>query len=348
MSLFNYNQRNNIILVGIVVLGCFLVYALSGMFSAILGAIVLYTLFRPFYLYLTEKKSWPRGLAAVLIIIISFIVIVIPFLSLSIMVFNKVSSINSTNFPIHDWLDKIDKFAGSHINQPDFASNITQKLGSYAAELFPSIIGSTANIFFTLLVLYFLLYYMFTQMREFESALIRYAPFREQHALKFASELQNATYSNVLGQGIISLSQGILFSIGLTIVGVADPIFWGVIGTFMSFLPVVGVPFLSIIFSIVLLLTGKTWQGTFLALYGFVLITYMDNFLRLRINKKLANTHPLITVIGVFMGIPLFGILGLVFGPVLLSFFLLLVEIYETNRLAADRLDRIRNTGTEE
>jgi predicted PurR-regulated permease PerM len=354
MSLFNYNQRNNIILGGIVILGCFLVYALSGLFSSLLGAIVLYTIFRPFYLYLTDKKQWGRGSAAVLIIVISFIVIVIPFLSLSILVFNKISSINSHNFPIHEWFAKIDAFANTHLNQvtstssnqPDFAANITQKLGSYAAELFPSILGSAANIFLTLLVLYFVLYYMFTQMREFETALVKYAPFREQHALKFASELQNATYSNVLGQGIISLSQGVLFSIGLAIVGVDDPIFWGVIGRFISFLPVIGVPFLAIIFSVVLLLNGKTWQGIFLALYGFVLISYMDNFLRFFINKKLANTHPLITVIGVFMGIPLFGILGLVFGPVLLSFFLLLIEIYETNRMAADRLDRIR-TNTE-
>jgi predicted PurR-regulated permease PerM len=61
------------------------------------------------------------------------------------------------------------------------------------------------------------------------------------------------------------------------------------------------------------------------------------------INRRIANTHPIISVIGVFIGLPLFGILGLVFGPLLLSYFLLLIEIYETNRLAADRLERIRS-----
>jgi len=346
MSLFNYKQRNNIILVSIIVLGCFLLYALQGLFSSILGAVVLYTIFRPFYLYLVDKKNWTRGLAAVLIIVLSFIVIVIPFLSLSIMIIDKIGSLTTNNFPIHEWFSKIDAFAGSHLNQPHFVDSITKNLGSYATELFPSLLGGAANIFLTLLILYFLLYYMFTQMVEFETTLIKYAPFREQHALKFAKELQNATYSNVLGQGIISLSQGILFTIGLMIVGIADPVFWGVIGTFISFLPIVGVPFLSIVFSVILLLNGKTWQGVFLAVYGFAFVSYMDNFLRLLINKKLANTHPLITVIGVIMGIPLFGILGLVFGPVLLSFFLLLIEIYETNRMAADRLERIR-TNTE-
>ncbi|OCX50471.1 AI-2E family transporter [Mucilaginibacter sp. PPCGB 2223] len=346
MSLFNYKQRNNIILLAIIVLGVFLIWALQGLFSSILGAIVLFTIFRPFYLYLVDKRGWGRGLAAVLIIVLSFIVIVIPFLSLSIMIIDKIGSLTSNNFPIREWFAKIDAFAGSHLNQPHFVDSITKNLGSYATELFPSLLGSAANIFLTLLILYFLLYYMFTQINEFESTLIKYAPFREQHALKFAKELQNATYSNVLGQGIISLSQGILFTIGLTIVGVPDPVFWGVIGTFISFLPVVGVPFLSIIFSVILLLNGKTWQGIFLMVYGFAFVSYMDNFLRLLINKRLANTHPLITVIGVVMGIPLFGILGLVFGPVLLSFFLLLVEIYETNRMAADRLERIR-TNTE-
>jgi predicted PurR-regulated permease PerM len=80
--------------------------------------------------------------------------------------------------------------------------------------------------------------------------------------------------------------------------------------------------------------------------YGLLFIGNVDNVLRMMINKRIGNTHPIITVIGVFIGLPLFGILGLVFGPVLLSYFLLLLEIYETNRLAADRLERMR-TGQE-
>ncbi|HEY9534704.1 MAG TPA: AI-2E family transporter, partial [Mucilaginibacter sp.] len=60
MSIFNYKQRNTIILVSIIVLGCFILYALSSLFSSILGAIVLFTIFRPFYLYLVEQKEWNR------------------------------------------------------------------------------------------------------------------------------------------------------------------------------------------------------------------------------------------------------------------------------------------------
>ena len=98
MSIFNYKQRNNIVLGAIVILGCFLVYALSGLFSSILGAIVLFTVFRTPYIYLTEKKNWSRALVAIMVILTSLIVIIIPLMSLCIMAVSKISSINRNSF----------------------------------------------------------------------------------------------------------------------------------------------------------------------------------------------------------------------------------------------------------
>lgn len=342
MSIFNYKQRNNIILTAIIILGCFLVYALSGLFSSILGAIVLFTIFRPVYLHLVENKGWNKTLVTVMIILTSLIVIIIPMMALSIMVVGKIGSINKDSFNLQEWVAKIDDYAGYNFNQPHIAENTLQKLGGYATELFPSILGSAAQIIITLLVMYFLLYFMFTQMREFETGLLKYAPFREQHAVKFAVALRNSTYSNVLGQGIIALTQGALLANGFWIFGLSDPIFWGVIGTFISFLPVVGAPTLTIPAGIILIAEGHSLKGILLMAYGLLFIGNIDNVLRMIINKRVGNTHPIISIIGVFIGIPLFGILGLVFGPLLLSYFLLLLEIYETNRMAADRLERIR------
>ena len=342
MSIFNYKQRNNIILVSIIVLGCFLLYALSGLFSAILGAIVLFTIFRPLYIFLVEQKGWNKTLVALLIIFSSLIVIVIPFLALSFMVIGKIAGINKDTIPIQEWTTKIDTFALKNLNQAHFAENTLQKLGTYAADLFPSILGSAAGIILTLLVLYFLLYFMLTQRKTFESGLLKYAPFREQHALKFATAMRNSTYSNVLGQGIIAITQGTLLALGFYAFEIPDPVFWGVIGAFMSFLPVVGAPTLCIPAGIIFMANGHMLKGVLLLAYGLLFIGNVDNVLRVIINKRVGNTHPIISVIGVFIGLPLFGILGLVFGPVLLSYFLLLLEIYETNRLAAERLERIR------
>ena len=342
MSIFNYKQRNNITLISIILLGCLLFYALTDLFSSILGAIVLYTIFRPVYIYMVERRKWNKPLSAMLLIIASIIIVVIPFLTLSFMMIDKISSLNRHTFPIDEWLGKLDAFAGSKFRQMHFADTLMLKLGTLATDLFPSILSSAVNIFITLLVMYFLLYFMFVQFREFEAGLLRYAPFREQHALKFAVALRNATYSNVLGQGIISITQGILLANGFLIFGIPDPVFWGVIGTFISFLPVVGAPTLCIPAAIILMVNGHSLKGVLLLAYGVLFIGNVDNVLRMIINKRVANTHPIISIIGVFIGIPLFGILGLVFGPVLLSYFLLLVEIYETNRMAADRLERIK------
>lgn len=343
MSIFNYKQRNNIILVSIIVLGCFILYALSSLISAILGAIVLFTIFRPFYLYMVEKKEWNRPMAALIIIFLSLTVIVLPFIALSFMVIGKIAEVNSNPASVQQLVIKIDAFAGSTFHQPHFAENTMQKLGVYVTDLFPSLLGSAANIILTLLVLYFLLYFMFVQIREFEAAMLRYAPFREQYAIKFAVALRNSTYSNVLGQGIIAIVQGALLANGFWIFGIPDPVFWGVIGAFISFLPVVGAPTLCIPASVLLFADGHNLQGVLLLAYGLLFIGNIDNALRMIINKRVANTHPLISVIGVFIGLPLFGITGLVFGPLLLSYFLLLIEIYETNRMAADRLDRIQS-----
>jgi len=344
MSIFNYKQRNNIILAGIVVLGCFILYSLSGLFSSILGAIVLFTIFRPVYKHFVVRKQWNKTLVTLAIILVSLIVVVIPLMSLSIMVVGKIGSINHNTFNLQAWIVKIDDYAGYNFNQPHIAENTLQKLGAYATELFPSILGSAANIFITLLVMYFLLYFMFTQIKEFEAGLLKYAPFREQHALKFANALRDATYSNVLGQGIIALVQGTLLANGFWIFGLPDPIFWGVIGAFISFLPVVGAPTLTIPAAIILIAEGHSLKGILLLAYGLIFIGNIDNVLRMIINKRIANTHPIISIIGVFIGIPLFGILGLVFGPLLLSYFVLLLEIYETNRMAAERLERIHTS----
>src|SRR6202000_978320 len=190
MSIFNYKQRNNIVLGSIVVLGCFLLYALSGLISSILGAIVLYTIFRPAYIYLTERKSWNRSLVAIMVMITSLILIIIPLMTLCIMAVSKIGSIKTRSLNLQQWTDKIDDYAGYHFNQPHFAENTLQKLGSLATEIFPSILTSAASIIVTLLVMYFLLYFMLVQMREFEAAILKYAPFREQHALRFALALR--------------------------------------------------------------------------------------------------------------------------------------------------------------
>jgi predicted PurR-regulated permease PerM len=347
MSIYTYKQRNTIVLAILILLGCFILYSLRTIAGALLSTIVLYTVFRPVYIFLTENWRIKRWLSAILIIIFSLLIIVLPFLALSLMVINKISEFQQDPMRIKIIMQRIDDFAGSKLNQPDLLNKGMAKANILIGELFPSILGGAADIFLGLIVMYFLLYFMFIQREEFEKEVIKYAPFREQNALKFATELRNITYSNVLGQGFIAIVQGALVSIGFFMFGIHDAIFWGVISTFGSFLPVVGAPLVFVPAALIELANGNNTAGWGLLLWGFILIINIDNVIRFVIAKRVADTHPIITVIGVIIGIPVFGILGLVFGPLLLSYFILTIRIYETSKLASERLDRIKSVEDE-
>jgi predicted PurR-regulated permease PerM len=342
MSMYSYKQRNTIVLAILIILGCFILYSLRTIAGTLLSTIVLYTILVPVFNVFVEKLGIKRWIASALIIVLSLFIIVLPFLTLSILVVDKISEFQEDPIRVRVMMQKIDEFIGAKIDQPNLVDKLMTKVNVLAEELFPSLISGAANIILGLLIMYFLLYFMLVQKKEFEAGLLKYAPFREQNALKFAEELRLTTYSNVLGQGFIAIVQGALVSIGFFMCGIRDPVFWGVISAFLCFLPVVGAPVVFVPAAIIEFANGHTTAGWGLLLWGFIVIINIDNVIRLVIAKGVSDTHPIITVVGVIIGIPVFGILGLVFGPLLLSYFILTIKIYETSRLATERLERLK------
>lgn len=341
---FNYKQRNNIVLIILIILGCAILYSLRTIAGSLLSTVIMYNIFKPIYLLLTERRGWNRILAAVAIIVSSFVILIVPFVTLSFMVIRKITDFNQDPMRIKILLGKLDDFAGSKLNQPDLLENIIQRLRTFAEGLFPSILGGAVDLLLGIVIMYFLLYFMFTKHEQFEDGLLHYSPFSEQNSLKFATELKNTTYSNILGQGFIAVVQGSLVGVGFFMFGINDAIFWGVISTFLSFLPVIGSPLVFVPAAIIELANGNKFAGIGLLLWGFLLITSIDNVIRFIIAKRVADTHPIITGIGVVIGIPVFGIMGIVFGPLLFSYFILTIRIYETSRLATERLERIKSS----
>jgi predicted PurR-regulated permease PerM len=268
----------------------------------------------------------------------SFIIIIIPFFTISYMVVNRLTSLKKDQFMVKAMISRLDDYVGLKLNQPDLINKYVSKFSDFVQNLFPTVVGGALNIFFVIVIMYFILYFMFVQYDLFEKNLLKYAPLKEHHAIQFGVELKNTTYSNVLGQGLIALVQGMLASICFFIVGINDAVFWGVIALFLSFMPVIGAPVVTLPATVILFLNGQTWQGTFMLLATLLVIINIDNVIRFMINKRLADTHPIITVIGVIIGLPLFGAAGLVFGPLLLVWFIHLMKIYEMDKLAEERL----------
>jgi len=347
MAVFNYKQRNNILLIILIILGCCILYSLRFIAGALLSTVIMYTILRPVYLYITMHWKWNRIVASIGLIASSFLIIVLPFFLLSLMVIDRISEFENDPIKLKILVRRIDDFLGAKLHQPDLVENAMQRATAYISDLFPSIIGGAFDLLLGIVIMYFLLYFMFINHEKFESEAIKYSPFREQNALKFAAELKNTTYSNVLGQGLIALVQGALVSIGFFMFGIRDAIFWGVISTFLSFIPVLGSPLVFVPAALLEMANGNDREGIGLLIWGFVLVINIDNVIRFLIAKKVGNIHPIITVIGVVIGIPVFGIMGLVFGPLLLSYFILTVKIYETSRIATDRLEKIKSIDEE-
>jgi predicted PurR-regulated permease PerM len=342
MSLFSYKQRNSITLVIIVALGCLIAYSLLGIFSAILSTLVLYTIMRTPYLYLVEIKGLNRRFAAILLLLTSMILIVLPFYGLSSMVITKIAELQSDQIYYKNLFFKVKHLVPVGNNVQNLIEDGLHKAGIWATELFPSIISGAFDIVFGLLLMYFLLYFMLVENEQFEQGMLKYAPLREQNALRFAEEMKNTTFANVVGQGLICIVQGSLVSLSFSVLGYSDPFFWGVITTFICFIPILGPPLVFVPAAVLQIVNGHSFAGWAMLIFGFVVIINIDNVLRFMIAKRVGNIHPIITVIGVVIGIPLFGILGLVFGPLLLSYFILLIKIYETSAMASDRLERIK------
>jgi predicted PurR-regulated permease PerM len=342
MSIFTYKQRNTINLVIIIALGCLIAYSLQGIFGSILSTLVLYTIMRPAFIYLVEDKKLNRSFSAILLIFISIVLIILPFYGLSSMVLQKITDLQNDHLYFQHLLVKLKRLVPLGTDAQNLLQEGLRKAGTWATELFPSLISGAFNIVLGLLLMYFLLYFMLVQNEHFEAALLKYAPFRAQNAHRFALEMRNTTYANVLGQGFIAVVQGALLSLSFFVLGYTDPVFWGVITTFISFVPILGPPVIFVPAALLQIADGNNAAGWAMLIFGFVVIINIDNVIRLMIAKRVGNIHPIITVIGVVIGIPLFGILGLVFGPLLLSYFILLIKIYETSAMASERLERIK------
>jgi len=144
----------------------------------------------------------------------------------------------------------------------------------------------------------------------------------------FGDELVHQTFSNSVGIPSIAVVQGLAGFLGYWIIGLNEPGFWGVITGFTSFIPVVGTGIVWVPVAGYMFITGHTWQGIFMILYGALVMGMLDNVVRFVLAKKMADVHPIITILGVILGLQYFGFLGLIFGPLLISYFFILLKIY--------------------
>lgn len=337
-NVINQNQlRQFFFIIVILLMGIVLFLELSSFLPALLGAITLYILLHKWMFYLTEKKKWRKGWTAVLLMFFSFIVILLPVGLLINMLSSKVSYAVQHSDELVEALKKVAGNIETRFNVTVASDENINKLGGVIAQSLPKILGATFNTLTTIFFMYFILYFMLVNGRYMENALYEHVPLRDDNVGRLGKEIHMMVVSNAIGIPLIAFAQGLVGLVGYLIIGVKEPFFWFGVTCIAGMLPVVGAALAYVPLAIIFFANDQTWQGIAMTIFGFGIIGTVDNVLRFSLLKKMGNVHPLTTVFGVIIGLSLFGFIGLIFGPLLISLFMLLLKIYSSEFITKQR-----------
>jgi predicted PurR-regulated permease PerM len=182
----------------------------------------------------------------------------------------------------------------------------------------------------------FVLYYMLYNGKEMEQYLSRIIPLKPDNINILASETKKMIKANALGIPIISIIQGLFAALGYFIFGVNEFAIWGFLTGIFAFFPVVGTMIVWVPLVIYMYVIGQDWQATGLLLYSLIVTGNVDYLARITLLKKIGDVHPVVTILGVIVGLGLFGFIGLIFGPLLISYVIVLFNIYMNEFVTTD------------
>jgi len=309
-------------------LGIVLVYNLRYFISGALGAITLYILLRQFYFKLTIIYKWKKWLAAVAMIVMCVVVFILPVWGLVELILPKIKFImsNSTDLiaQAKHAVDQVRKIAPWINISHDDIQRVIQKVLS----IFPTFLNAAGSVLINTLVALFILYFMLIGGRDLERNIIKFLPLKDENTDSLWLETRNMVVSNAIGIPVLILCQCILAALGYWIFGAQNPILWGLLTGVASLIPMVGTMIIWIPICAIMIGSGDVGMGVGLLLYCAIVVSNIDNVLRFTILKRIGDVHPLITVFGVLVGLQLFGMMGLIFGPLLLTYFILIIKMY--------------------
>jgi predicted PurR-regulated permease PerM len=323
------NRVRQVILLGIIILIAILLLKHVYIFlPGVLGAITLYILSRASYFKLIMGKKWKKGWTALMYIVGFIIIIGLPVYFTVRMVTPKLTQLvnNPEELVVAAKIfsEKIHSYTGIQLFSDENIHSLQQEIASGL----PKFLTGTANIISNLLIMLFVFYYMLVNGMQFERFLSKFIPLKSENVHILATETKLMVRANAIGIPLLAIIQGIVAAIGYSLFGVKEWGMWGFVTGVCSMIPIVGTGIVWVPLVVFLFAKGQTWQGVALGVYSIVILTNIDYVARLTILRKLGDVHPLITIFGIIVGLGIFGFVGLIFGPLLISYFIVLVKIY--------------------
>jgi predicted PurR-regulated permease PerM len=328
MASFNHRIKQILLLTIIILLVIIVITELRLFLPGLLGALTLYILSRANYFQLVYNRKWRKGRAAGLFIIYYLFLLGLPIFLAVTLISPKINAfLADPNAMISAAKQSISTIQGrlgfSFVSE----NTLTDSLSRLSAFI-PTVLNSTVTLVANLAIMLFILYYMFYNGRELERMLNKIIPLKQENINVLAGETKKMVRANALGIPLISIIQGLTATLGYFIFGVDEWGLWGFLTGVFAFFPVVGTMAVWVPLMVYMFAIGETWQATGLLIYSVIVTGNVDYLARITIMKKMGNVHPVITILGVIVGLGMFGFIGLVFGPLLVNYVLLLFNIY--------------------
>ena len=313
-----------LIIILIIVLGWQIVSFMPG----VLGAITMYILMREQYFRLTVIENWKKWFTATLFILLAIVVFVLPIAVCAQLLLPKFYAIIHDPERLNHILNTITSRLHAVVPQFRPDEEQIQTWAQNAAASVPGLLTATASVITNLALAFFLLYFMLVDGRKMERKIQRFLPLKEENIDDVWDATRVMVISNAIGIPLLALAQAVVAGLSYYLFGISAPMFWAVITGIFSVLPVLGSAIIWAPLCIYLMLTDRIGSGVGLLLYSILVTSSVDNVLRFTLLKKLGDVHPVVTIFGIMVGVPLFGFMGLIFGPLLISYLLLLIKIY--------------------
>ncbi len=305
-------------------------------------AIVLSVVFYPVYIYIRRYIKW-KSIASALTLFIVVAIIIGPFSYLAVNLARELKEfanfLNTTGtVRLEEWLKSpqvlwVQERIVDFLNLKDFdlPSVIMSNLAKFGRSLGGNITKGVANIFLVFVNFAVMVFAMFFILRDAPDFMVKirdYLPFSDEQKNRLESQVKDMVISTIYGGVVVAIIQGILGGITFFLLGLKSPVLLGTAIGFMSFIPGLGAASVWVPVMGYLFITGSYAKAVILLIVGTLVISMVDNILKPIIISGRTKMHMLIIFFSVVGGLNLFGLLGLILGPLAVALFVSVLEIF--------------------
>ncbi|WP_285269618.1 AI-2E family transporter [Kaistella rhinocerotis] len=312
----------------ILILAGLICYNLSLFIPSLLGAITLYIISRKYNLYLQEEREWKPWQASAVIIFATLVILILPVYFIADLLLEKLGNASVYMQKFNVFVDKIHDFVYAKTKVDLLSKENLDKLKDSVGKYSTSALSGTFNTLTVVLSMYFILYFMLERPRFFEKLVKSSAPLKKSNVNLLGDKFRNMVIANAIGIPVVALGQGIVALIGYFIFDAPSPVLLFALTAVTSMIPIVGGAIVFVPVCIFMIAEGNLGPGLGLAVYCLIAVGLTDNLLRFTLLKRLENIHPLNTVFGIIAGMNIFGFMGLIFGPIMVSITVMLIQVY--------------------